>query len=451
LSNLPLYDVEDTPNGFKVDIQRPAVSGSTRLRLFWDDTRLPSRYFPTSNIIDGCLYTGTGFQSGCHRWTRDQGLGDTNTINSWWYLTTEQVLDVPITLKIRPSSGSISGTQNVCDGQEVSFRTPAISFARKYIWNLSGPGVAIDFERDSPDTTLTFRLPISWPQGNYTVSVFGRNPQCYDGEKVFYPFYVHNPPEADFIYTNPCQGAGIIFTSKSIASDAILNQFSWTVNSVKGDKRTYVGNPAQFVFDTAASYRVSLIVTDLLGCTDTINSIITVKSKPESAFEYTENPNRNGELHFTNKTTGATEYSWDFGNGISSTLREPVIVYDREGDYDIVLTAINLEGCMDTAVGHYYYMPGLWMPNAFTPDNNGNNDIFKPVTQRNTLDPYKLLIFNRWGQLIFESTDPARGWDGKLNGVPCPAGYYSYLLQYREAKIESSDVVTLRGMVSLVR
>jgi len=451
LSNVPLFDVEDTPKGFKVDIQRPAVSGSTKLKLFWDDTQLPSRYFPTSNITTGCLYTGTGIQSGCHKWTRNQGLGDTNTINSWWYLTTDQVLDIPITLKIRPSTGNITGPEDICDGQEVSFSTSSISYARQYIWHLSGPGVEDHLERDAPDTTLTLKLPVSWPQGNYTVSVFGRNPQCYDGEKVIYTFYVHDPPEAAFSNSNPCEGAEIIFTEKSNASDAIVNSFSWTVTSVTGDERTVTGNPAVFVFDTAASVKVSLVATDLLGCVDTVTSMIVVKAKPLSSFEYIENPNRNGELHFENQSTGASEYSWDFGNGISSTLMEPVIRYDREGDYGILLTALNPEGCKDTAVRHYYYMPGLWMPNAFSPDDNGQNDEFKPVTQRTTLEPYKLLIFNRWGQLVFESSDPERGWDGTFNGESCPAGSYSYLLQYREAEIESSGIKTLRGMVSLIR
>lgn len=96
-------------------------------------------------------------------------------------------------------------------------------------------------------------------------------------------------------------------------------------------------------------------------------------------------------------------------------------------------------------------MPGLWLPNAFSPDKNGQNDFFRPVTQRNTLEPYQLLIYDRWGQLVFKSTDPSEGWDGTFKGEPCQAGNYSYLLQYREAKIESSGIVTLRGMVSLIR
>jgi gliding motility-associated-like protein len=461
LSNVPLYDVEDNPKGFKVDIQRPKpASGTSKLKLFWDDTQLPSRLSPSVNVTDGCLYSGFEPYSGCHEWARtvvntdpltSRSLGDTNTINTWWYLTTDQVLDVPITLKIRPSSGSISGTQNICDGQEVSFRTRAISYARKYIWHLSGPGVEIDFERDSPDTVLTYKLPISWSQGNYKVSVFGRNPQCYDGEKVSYPFIVHNPPEAGFIYTNPCQGAGITFTDRSVPADAPLVKYTWNKLSESGDKLTFQGNPVVMVFDDASNYTVNLIVKDAYGCFDTTSSMIKIKPKPQSSFEYIENPDRNGELHFSNQSTGASEYSWNFDNGTSSFLFEPQITYDKEGSYDIMLTVINPEGCMDTSVRNYYFMPGLWMPNAFTPDNNGNNDTFKPVTQRTTLEPYEFLVFDRWGQLIFKTTTPEVGWDGKHNGEPCQAGSYTYLVQYREGKIESSEIVTKRGMVSLIR
>ena len=453
LSNVPLYDVEDNPKGFKVDIERPKpVSGSSKLKLFWDDTKFPYQFSPTSNDIYGCLYNDIEPISGCHNWTRAQNLGDTNTINTWWYLTTDQVFEKTVKLIIRPSSGHITEPVEICKGQTVSFSTTSIAFAQKYIWEITIPGFSAGIAPDAPDTTFTYDFHQPVPAGQYVVSVFGRNSVCGDGNTVSQQINVHNLPVADYIHDNACQGAGITFTDQSIPADANLKEYTWIVNSISGNERTFHGNPAVIVFDTTLNYRVSHIVTDLLGCIDTISSIVTIIPKPASAFTIIENsPINNGELHFNNATTGASRYSWDFGNNNFSALFEPVIKYDSEGNYTIMLVSTSPEGCRDTATRPYYYMPGFWLPNAFSPDNNGKNDIFRPVTQRNTLDPYQLLIYDRWGQLIFKSSDPNEGWDGTYKGQPCQAGSYSYFLQYRVAEINSSEIATLRGMVSLIR
>jgi len=455
LSNVPLYDVEDNPNGFKVDIQRPVpVSGNTKLKLFWDDTRLPSHNSPTSNSTVGCFYSGLDPESGCHawKWKENQSLGDTNTINTWWYLTTDEVLDIPITVKLRPLSGYITGPTNICIGQPVSLQTASIPYAQKYIWSIAGPGISTDFEITAPDTTFNRQFSPLMPQGHYTASVFGHNLQCGDGNSVSHPIIIHNLPEAAFIHDNPCQGAGIIFTDHSNPADTTLTQYTWNVRSVSGNEQTFYGNPAVIKFDEAASYYVSLAAMDAFGCTDTASSVIAIKPKPGSSFEYIENSgNTRGKLHFENRTTGAINYSWNFGNNITSTLTNPDITYNLEGEYTIMLVATNPEGCRDTATKQYYYLPGFWLPNAFTPNHDGQNDVFRPVTQRTSLEPYQLLIFNRWGQLIFRSTNPDEGWDGTFEGEQCQSGIYSYMVQYRMDKNESSGTVTRRGVVSLIR
>ncbi len=453
LSNVPLYDVEDNPRGFKVDIQRPvSVSGSSKLKIFWDDSKLSPLYFPTSNVTDGCIYSGVEPLSGCHSWTKSQNLGDTNTINSWWYLTTDQLIEKTIKPILRPSSGQINLPVTICRGQTISFNTTSIDFAQKYLWHLTVPGFSADIVNNVPDSTFSYDLNESVPAGEYLVSVFGRNLVCGDGKVVTKPLLIHDWPKASFTYDNACQGAGITFSDQSIPADAILDEFDWMVNSDSVGERTFQGNPVEIVFDTAGNYHINHIVKDLYGCTDTSSSIITIKPQPDCAFSVIENPEiNNGEIHFDNQTTGALDYAWDFGNNSTSNLTEPVANYILEGNYTIMLVATSPEGCNDTITKQYYYMPGLWLPNAFSPDKNGQNDIFRPVTRRTTLDPYELLIYDRWGQLIFKSTDPTYGWDGTFKGEPCQAGNYSYLLQYREPKIDSSGIVTMRGYVSLIR
>lgn len=454
LSNIPLYDVEDNPNGFKVDIQRPLpATGSTKLELYWDDKRLADSLFPTSNVTDGCIYTGQPPVSGCHPWTVKQGLGDINTINTWWYLTTDATLSIPITINLKPKSGYITGPVDVCDGQTAIFQTLAIPFAQTYVWHLSGPGVAIDMVKDGTDNTFSQEFLTSvMAKGNYILSVFGRNPQCGDGDKISYTTNIHTLPNAYFTFTNPCQGAGITFTDQSVPADAPLVKYTWNKLSGSGEKFIFQGNPVVMVFDDASDYTIKLQIMDAYGCVDSVSTTIKIKPKPDCSFEYTDNIDEiKGKLQFINNTKGASEYFWDFGNSSTSILAAPEIIYSREDNYSILLVATNTEGCKDTAIRQYYYMPGLWMPDAFSPDNDGRNDVFKPVTQRTTLEPYLLSVFDRWGQLIFSSSDPNFGWDGSYKGAPCPSGSYTYLLQYREAKVESSQIITKRGMVSLIR
>jgi len=456
LSNVPLFDVEDNPNGFKVDLQRPLpVAGSAKLKLYWDDTKLPSGNGSTSNITDGCLHNGNNPISGCHEWKfkDNKSLGDDNTINSWWYLITDDSLTNPITVKFRPSSGRITGQTDICPGQSVYFQTIPIDFAKQYNWHLSGPGTDLNFVETAPDSSIFQTFPASMKPGNYSISVFGHNPQCLDGNSVSHNFTVHHLPVAAFANNFPCQGAGITFNDLSIAADATLIKSTWNVvQSVSGIQSDFFTNPAVIVFDDALNYRVTLEITDKLGCTDTVSKIITIIPKPNSDFRYTEKSVKKiGDLHFDNLSIGALSYFWDFGNNETSTVADPDMLYTFESNYSITLVATSMAGCRDTTTQQYYYMPGFWLPNAFSPGNDGINDFFRPVTQRTTLKPYKLLIYNRWGQLIFSCTNPDDGWDGTYLGKQCDAGLYNYVVQYRKGELESSETVTQRGGVSLIR
>ncbi|HEX7411590.1 MAG TPA: gliding motility-associated C-terminal domain-containing protein, partial [Bacteroidales bacterium] len=95
--------------------------------------------------------------------------------------------------------------------------------------------------------------------------------------------------------------------------------------------------------------------------------------------------------------------------------------------------------------------PELWVPNAFTPDNNDLNDCFKPVSP-GIIKSYQIFIFNRWGQQLYESNDAYAGWDGTFKREPCPGGVYTYIIEYSTG----TDTATFkqrvkRGTVMLLR
>lgn len=169
------------------------------------------------------------------------------------------------------------------------------------------------------------------------------------------------------------------------------------------------------------------------------------------------------ELTTFNFTTGATEYLWDFGDGSTSTEQEPKYTYKIEGIYDITLVAINDHGdgavCRDTLSRKITAKQGgvTKVPNAFTPSPNGPtggvagnntfNDVFLPIVKG--AEEFNMQVFDRWGNLIFESNNSNIGWDGyDKNGKLMPAGVYVYKLTVRLSDGQRS---TQLGDITMIR
>ena len=110
----------------------------------------------------------------------------------------------------------------------------------------------------------------------------------------------------------------------------------------------------------------------------------------------------------------------------------------------ITLYASIEEGCADTAYQQILFNndPFFYAPNTFIPDNDGRNDIWNVVySNPEYLRDYRVRVFNRWGQLIFESTDNATGWDGTYRGMPCQDGTYTWTLLFTWYDLKSYDFI----------
>jgi gliding motility-associated-like protein len=191
-----------------------------------------------------------------------------------------------------------------------------------------------------------------------------------------------------------------------------------------------------------------------------VSTTVTVNSTPVAGF--IANPdafNDYGEsVSFLNTTTNADSYSWDFGDGFISDLYEPTHYFQNIGEdgMEVVLTAYNNEGCSDTFSLIIERKDELiyYVPNAFTPDGNENNEVFKPVFTEG-FDPFKfrMLIFNRWGEIVFETHDATIGWDGTYGTGPdifkCQDGIYTWQIEFR--KIDNDEMIYLNGHVTLIK
>ncbi len=186
----------------------------------------------------------------------------------------------------------------------------------------------------------------------------------------------------------------------------------------------------QFVFHRAGKYDVTLTVTTpLAGCSDFMmqKDVIFFNDNPIADFMYspariTEQENY---VNFQNTSIDAVNYKWHFPEGKSSTKEHPgAFIGPEAGDYTVELIAISELGCRDTIRKIVRVEEELlfFIPNAFTPDGSEENEIFKPifVAGFNPLD-YQMIIYNRWGEAIFETNDTNIGWGGQY-GVSSGVG-----------------------------
>ncbi len=155
-------------------------------------------------------------------------------------------------------------------------------------------------------------------------------------------------------------------------------------------------------------------------------------------------------FQFFSNTVGDAMWSWNFGDGGTSTEKNPTHKYEADGSYLVTLNVTNQYGCMDSdtldrliKVSH---VPEIFIPNTFTPNKDGKNDQFKIYGQNIRLGNFK--IFNTYGNVVFESVELARGWDGQYNGDPAPMGTYYYTaVIYDEFNIKYEK----EGTITLIR
>jgi len=189
----------------------------------------------------------------------------------------------------------------------------------------------------------------------------------------------------------------------------------------------------------------------------TEKKIIYTEPWPIASF-YTDNSEYstiNTEVIFTNTSLLATHYEWDFGDGsMLTTLVNPTHIYPdiASNEYTIILTARNDIGCSDTTSKRIKITEQelIWVPNAFTPDDNTHNQTFLPIVSSSlNFDSYQLDIFDRWGEIIFTTTNINQAWDGTYKGVVQQSGVYTWKISVRSKN--SDEKRQFIGMVTLLK
>ena len=189
-----------------------------------------------------------------------------------------------------------------------------------------------------------------------------------------------------------------------------------------------------------------LSTMDLLGCSDRDSIEISVNLAPVISIAPSDTLCA-GIQYMLSPGDGYPSYLWHDGSTLSSFP-----AFD-EGGYWVQVTDTN--GCAVTSSVWLTYCPqDVYIPNAFSPDGNGINEFFVPVTGGNVLLDYYMIIYNRWGQKVFESNDYHTGWNGTLNGNESPSGLYTYLIMFKISDPKNQvagELQKIRGTVTLLR
>jgi gliding motility-associated-like protein len=149
---------------------------------------------------------------------------------------------------------------------------------------------------------------------------------------------------------------------------------------------------------------------------------------------------------FNLSSPNCTQYLWDFGDGDESTAMHTAHHYIDTEDHDVWLTVWNDLGCVDSTSLLVQPPAHLYMPNAFSPDGDGVNDLFGPGGH--DLYEFEMMIFDRWGEMIYSTEDPAKPWDGTMNGTPATNDVYVWKLKARGRRFGPVEYI---GSVALVR
>jgi gliding motility-associated-like protein len=366
--------------------------------------------------------------------------------------------DIPAFTAVNPGNTPISGsitvipTLNGCSGSSVTFtigvsNNPAANAGtdiglcinsltgnqigsapvagNSYSWN---PATGLSDPTISNPTVNTASSGVT----SYTVTV--TNVQgCQSTDIILVS--INQLPSVSFTSNaiDGCAPASITFTNTSANSVNCI----WTFEG--GGTQMGCGSVTQ-QYNSAGTFDVTLTITDANGCSNSLtqNDSITIYPEVDASFgvDVYEQSILNPVFHFTNTSTNATTYSWQFGDGTTSNQIDPIHSYaETPGVYHVILYASNPAGCNDSAVAVVSVIDELifYVPNTFTPDGDEHNNVFFPVFSSGfDGQNYTLLIFDRWGEVIFESHDVEFGWDGTYIGQLCKEGTYTWKISIKE-------------------
>lgn len=330
-----------------------------------------------------------------------------------------------------PISGTISGWDTICPGYPTMVSATSaggIGTPYDFVWSTG------DTHNGSGNHSISVNPPVTT---TYTLTVSDgceSTPLVLTTNVRVAPLPV---PAIDVLNPVQCEPAQFDIVN---TTDPTLSQFTyWLVNGSQQfiNQDTITTSPLM-----AGDYDVQLVVTTYEGCVDstTFVAALHVDPKPKADFKYTPNPVLmfNTNVYFTNYSFNGYTYQWFFEDGMPSQSTQTNVQVQfpdgQEGRYDIMLITTSELGCVDTMQHELVVYPEvlIYAPNSFTPDDDEHNQTWRVFMEGIDIYDFELLIFNRWGEIVWESHDISVGWDGTFNGRQAPTGMYTWVIRTKD-------------------
>lgn len=289
--------------------------------------------------------------------------------------------------------------------------------------------ITLQWDLDNGETPTNPNVTTTYDSiGQYTIQLIATNQfGCTDTSAQV--FEVHPTVIANFTWSDPtgCEPLTVEFENTSVNGVS----FRWDFDMPEGS----VNTDPTWIFEEPGDYSITLVAEGAGGCLDSITytDIVSVYANPVADFSFLSitDPDPAGIVLFTNTSTPSwVENTWDFGDGNVSYNNPATNQYDFFGNQEVMLSIIDVNGCVDTVTRFIYvdFFGTLFVPNAMSvTDPEPEVRVFLPKG-RGLLN-YRCMIFDEWGNKIWESTalqdgQPAEGWDGHYRGEPVPQGAY---------------------------
>jgi gliding motility-associated-like protein len=341
----------------------------------------------------------------------------------------------PVVSFILPPAQCFDGNSFVFDGLNAN----SLAAVTSHYWNFGDGSL-------SNTQSSTHAFPAT---GTYNIKYAAyTNDGC--GDSIIQKVVIFPKPKASFLEVTPqcLTNNKFLFSSTSIIDAASNSSLTWDF----GDGITATGTNSNHSYASAGSFLVSLTVSSgSSNCTDKIQKQVIVNPQPDAVIK-SVGPvifcKGESVLLFVPKVSGHT-YQW-FISGISiAGATQDTLRVNKEGVYTVSVQSVF--GCKASSVSPATVLipceASIWLPEVFTPNGDGVNDILMPVLPG--IKKFRCFkIYNRWGQLIFESRDKSKGWDGTYLGKPQPIETYVWQMEGEDI---AGKVYTKSGLFSLIR
>jgi gliding motility-associated-like protein len=410
----------------------------------------------TELIIEADSATG-GTVPYVYQWSSN-GVNLTQQDSFNMIVTTDSVIDLTVIdsnncvanysfqINIPPAlTVTASPDQTICSGSSTNISATANGGTPNYsyLWQTGNPNDNTDIINVSPTQDPTQYIIAVTDECNETAT-----------DTVLVSLY-DNPPLLVI-----GGGLGCLPYQADLISAGNIVQNGGNVVWNLGDGTTITGQDSvSHLYENEGCYDVTVSVTTVNGCTydSTFTDLVCINPNPIANFDYVPAlPTTSDQVvQFNNLSENAASYFWTFGNLSSSTLENPDFEFNAEVEtvYNVCLTAVSDYGCTDTVCYPVTIYEELffYVPNVFTPDHDNYNEVFQPIFTSG-FDPYDyhLTIFNRWGEIVFESYNDKVGWNGTYpDGNLCQDGVYVWQITFGVDMTDERK--TVRGHVTLLK